>query len=136
MSILKSIFATATGIGSTALSWLGGVKVWLLIIALSCATTGALGWYGASTHYARIYAEAGAKAAEKARTEQSQKDGRDWAAAKADYEARLHIAQGANDALAGLLDKKSKLVPNPTKAFASADAMRALNDPKLVGETQ
>lgn len=125
-----------TGTLSTATSFLGGAKVWLIILAVSVAASGAGGWYLGSTHESKIMANAAVQAADIARKSQSDKDSKDWAADKADYETRLTFANDAANALASLKDKRHTYVPNPTKATITADAMKALNDPALIGEVK
>ncbi len=120
-------------IASSTFSFLSGAKVWLIAIALATVVAFATGWYSGSTHEARIMADAATHAAEQARKAQSDKDDADWAKAKADYDKRHSEDAAANDRLAQLLAKRHILVPNPKKVTVSAEAMKALNDPAIIG---
>lgn len=81
-----------------------------------------------STHAAQVAYTQG-------QTAQATQDASDYAKAQADLLARQHALQTANDKLAALLAKKHILVPNPTGFKFPAAAMKALNDPDIVGDT-
>lgn len=121
---------------SEAWSFITGAKFWLIAVALTGAVAFAGGWYSGSTHEAGIMAKAAVQAAQVAQAAQAKKDAADWKIAKADYEKRLAVNQKADVVYQTIYRDRVKLVPNPTKASVSAAAMKALNDPDLVGETQ
>lgn len=140
IKLLTGALSAATGAAGTAGSFLGGIKVYLIIAAVCGLLGTAGGFYWGTTHQSKILAKAATQAAEIARKSQAEKDAKDWAAAKKDYEARLAAGQASNAALEELLKKKPKVVykvVNGKEVPAIAkESMKALNDPALVGETR
>lgn len=134
---------------SKALSFLGGAKTWLIVLAVSTVLAGAGGWYAGSTHEATIQARATATAVQQAVSAatkaQSERDAGDYARAKKDYDQRHTADLTANAALQSLLAKKPSVVYLPGKApdgtpiqvpAITADSMKDLNDPALVGDAR
>lgn len=119
---------------------LGGNPMSWIVLALGSVillgSSFGLGYYEGTSNALKINAEQLASAASKAASKQADIDAKDWALAKADYDKRL-AAKGKGEVKYQVLYRDRKvLVPNPAKASVPADAMKQLNDPALVGETQ
>lgn len=132
MEFIKGLFGTAT-------SFLGGAKVWLIVLAVSNAATGVYFYNHGVDHVVTkvINASDAQIAAATAVGAQAQQaiDAKDAAKNKADYEARLAAADKRNAALDALLKNAKLMVPRqPGCKPITAAAMDKLNDPDLIGK--
>lgn len=133
-SAVSAVASFFTGLLSGAATFLSGGFYWLIAIAVLTAAAFGVGWYTGETHESKIMATAAVSAAQTARAAQSAVDAADYVAAKADYERRLAIAGKRSVVYRTLFKDRKVLVPNPTGCKAPAAAMKALNDPSLIGE--
>lgn len=113
---------------SSAWGWVLGAKVWLIVLVVATAAAYGAGWYGGSTHEARIMAEAATHAAQAAQQAQAKKSADDYAAGAADY-AKRHPAQVKVEKQYEIIYRDRRvLVPNPTHCAVPAPAMKSLSD--------
>lgn len=141
---MGAILTKLLGWGSTVLtgglSFLAGIKTFLIVGAVCTVVSGAAGWYVGSSHEARIFAVQMTKAEDQAREAQQKQDDADYNKARLDFQRRAAADKVSNDKLRELLAAKPKVVVvhtpgKPDTQAISVESMKALNDPALIGDT-
>lgn len=113
-------------------TYIVGNRVMLLVIALAAVSIFALGYTAGVKTIARINAHELATARSEAAKAQKERDDADWALAKADMEARHQTELTRSERVRVIRETVKVRVPG--KCSISADAMKALNDPAIIGE--
>ncbi len=111
-----------------------GLKV--LAALLVAAALFGTGYYVAVRQYDRIAATAAQTASVVATKAQAAKDAKDYAADKADMTTRQTANTKAQVVYQTIYRNRKVLVPSPADCKVPAPAMKALNDPALIGDGQ
>lgn len=118
-------------------SFVGGSKAWLIAIALVAAVTFGIGYASGTRTITRINAKELASAQDRAAAAQAAHDRQQLEAAQKDTEARRKAQAASTEAAQVIYRDRTKIVRVPEAcreaATVPADAMRRLNDPKLLG---
>lgn len=129
--LLSAAIKGATGLVGGAGSLLGGAQYWLLAMAVTSVAAGAFGYYEGNAQVITKVINASnaqiAAAHDDATKAQADRDAKDFAADRADYERRLASAQSRAAALQAALNHLPKLVPHQAECKVSAEAMKSLN---------
>ena len=128
--MLKTLFGFFMSGGSS----LGAIAIVIGVVALVSGTSATL---ITANYYNKLIVTSSTHAAQYAYVQATQAqaatDAKDYAKDKADYDKRHAQDEAANASLKALLAQKNHFVPNPTHFKFSADAMKQLNDPSIVG---
>ena len=123
------MLSVCAAFGVTALSWLSSARFWLLAVVVAFVVGAALG----SAYTVRIYAAAHEQALEDQRVTLEAAKKAAYELAVKDTEERLAKNKVAETTAVKI---KRAVIRVPGTCDISADSMKKLNDPALVGETQ